>query len=90
MVDNEANRQTTKQMKSFETSRILGQRVTVKCPAYYNGRKFTGLVKSVTIDGLHAAVIIDGNKKATKFSVTWITDNASYQGPKIEGVNQTI
>jgi hypothetical protein len=48
-----------------------GSKVIIKCPVYRNGRKFTGIVKSILND-VSVMVLIDGNKKATKFCKCWI------------------
>ena len=50
---------------------VINEKVVISCPSYYNGKKFTGVIKSVVND-ISVMVIIDGNKKATKIAKCWV------------------
>ena len=70
------NHQKNKTMKQ-------GQKVTVNCPTYKRGRKFTGeITGEKPLAPLHIAqygktyfVKIDGNNKSTPFHESWIKAN---------------
>jgi ribosome maturation factor RimP len=48
----------------------VGQRVKVICPVYNRGRAVYGTIKA--IDKETVWLIVDGNKKASKFHYSWI------------------
>lgn len=63
----------------------IGQIVNVKCPVYKNGRKLTGKVTLVHND--YCRIIIDGNKKSTRFANVWIT---SLQKPHFSQLTKAL
>lgn len=58
------------------TTELIGKRVKIKCWAFYKGRIFYGIVKSIKTQSIHyttVMVLIDNHKKATAFATNWLT-----------------
>jgi hypothetical protein len=49
-----------------------GQKITISCPVYHNGKKFNGIITKIIKDKNQVMVLIDKNSKSTKFSIHWI------------------
>ena len=61
---------------SKESIFYIGQRVYIKCPAYYKGRKIYGTIKDKKTNeyGVEVLLIIpEGKRKGTNIACIWVT-----------------
>jgi len=50
----------------------IGQRITISCPVYHNGKKFNGVITKIIKNKNQIMVLIDKNLRSTKFNIGWI------------------